>query len=453
MGWGYYRNSCNRGYTYYPQRRFCQIYQTANRTNTNSTTRTQTTQSVSQALSNPSKNTQNSASVQKPITSQSTIKQPAAKDIYKSNNPYATIARCYTGDYNQIYNKCVSQGAQQGAQHGAAIGSSKGRGGLITRAATRIGSNQGYQQGAHQGAQTAAKLENSLRQFANANPKDAQSAIAQFQNNLKSIDEAAQAQIRNTYAQHGLCAPANCGNTELQQAATQMGQLAQIPLPVANELVNQTPQQLLTTLEELQKAGESKVKQATALAKNCPNALSGMVKDTLGGSLDVAGESNAKYDFKKDMKENGGELLNALANLPQDTKQEIENAVIDTFKAGMKEAIGKDFSLDKILSQENLEMAKLLIEKNPQAVGKLMEEVSKTLENLPSVSVEKPNFSQLAKIGRVYSALEDSEILDSLKNANEDAYNKIQRQIVAFKNEQPTHEANPSQDIDNIFDK
>ena len=98
-------------------------------------------------------------------------------------------------------------------------------------------------------------------------------------------------------------------------------------------------------------------------------------------------------------------------------------------------------------------MAKLLIEKNPQAVGKLMEEVSKTLENLPSVSVEKPNFSQLAKIGRVYSALEDSEILDSLKNANEDAYNKIQRQIVAFKNEQPTHEANPSQDIDNIFDK
>ena len=38
---------------------------------------------------------------------------------------------------------------------------------------------------------------------------------------------------------------------------------------------------------------------------------------------------------------------------------------------------------------------------------------------MPSVSVEKPNFSQLAKIGRVYSALEDSEILDSLKNANE----------------------------------
>ena len=384
------------------------------------------------------------ATAQTPETSseQEVIDNRPASEIYSdSKNPYATIIRSQTGTNKNIKDNAQAQGREMGRKVAQDITKAAAEPDEPSATSLSLAGAAGATRGAREGMAAGESIAEAMDKLDNATDENVQEALNNFKQTLEALDQQSIENLNKEYAKRNLAPPEVTEPSELAKQAQQIGELSKIPLPVAKELANLTPSEIGSTLDALKEAGDSKVKQATALAEHCPAALSSIVDDMTKGGKAGADSSNG-YDFAKDMEENGAALMSAISNMPDKERGDIKDSIVEAVKQQKANGDNSKLALDKVLTPENLDLANKVIEQDKAALSGLMEDTVDVLKEIaPENNTEKASgfidkFNQGAlalakaiKYTQTMGNLINSGILDTLQSANPEAYAEIRRMI------------------------
>ena len=336
---------------------------------------------------------------------------------YPSENDVTSLIRHELGNDATLIANAADDGGRRGIQVAQAVGPCQHRlaFALFPRKAyakaAQIGYSQGYAEGTKRGQDSAAVLRDKEQRKEIKTEKDKNDLIDSYINDMEGVIDKISDPVSKENAKQRLESVKN---------------LKKIPLSVMKEFGNMSDREYEAVKQDLLAAGDSKVKQAAALAKHCPAAL-GAAMDAM---LEKKGDGTAEnYDLKADLQKNGAEFLRAYAGMSEADRGKLKD------KVG-KLILGKGMSINNLLpkgadeskdvskpflTQENLQVAKGILE---QLNGENDKQVLKTFMD-DVADVARPYTSHIKWNKEDLKLLNDSGIPKLLYKADKDAFNSF----------------------------
>jgi len=316
-------------------------------------------------------------------------KKPALRQLYSGENSYSILTRAAGFSNQAIMNLAQSKSNIVGNDL------AKGRpilGGILRNAASRRGTA---------GGQDVVESFNNLDRA--SSPEAAKECLdtleGQLRNNRAQLDR-----VKPFLARRGTSDAAVVGiQNELSKGIEQLSQLKKIPASVVSEVTNLTQKDFDDMLDDINQAGDSKIKQAAAIINYCPAAVTAMMDEIAAGTVSPQQFNNGKLDANKlreDFKQNGPELLKAIANMPEEEKNKLKNTAVSQIVKALEEKPlnngqtpkQTENRLEQVLSKENLETFKEVIEKTD----------SETLAKLMNDAVDVAQMAAVKEAGKKY---------------------------------------------------